>query len=82
MGWDEYIWASSPASLPLTSLPEHLLSSRHQSEDLNQKKRSTAFQLPEQPASLATTLTTTLDRSPHHIPLKAIIVLPHHLTFN
>ncbi|MEP3682181.1 MAG: GIY-YIG nuclease family protein, partial [Ekhidna sp.] len=32
-------------------------------EDLNQKKRSTAFQLPEQPASL----TTTLERSPHHI---------------
>ena len=30
MGWDEYIWVLSLSPLPLTSLPEHLHSSRHQ----------------------------------------------------
>ena len=46
MGWDEYIWVSSHSPLPLTSLPEHLLSSRHQQRRSKSEEAKHRFPAP------------------------------------
>ena len=62
MGWDEYIYLSVYSHPPYLSLLYQSTSSALviNKEDLYQKKRSTAFQLPDTPASLTLTLTSAI----------------------